>query len=281
MTSIAAQQLTPRVTWLPPDSHTDRPSLACVRGERHSVLLDIGASPRHTQSFLNSPLLEDAPPLLAAVLTHWHWDHGFGGSALEVPVVAQRKTHLEMRRQSLLDWGDAALDARVAEGSEIAFCRDYLRLELPDRSGLKLVVPQIVFESDLTLDLGSVTCEVHHVGGDHSSDSSVIWVPEERLLFVGDCLYQRLYPPVPHYTPAGLRKLLEEMERFEPERVILGHEENVLDASGYRHRLDELHHALDLAERGESGETADLEELIQFIRAGVELEATGWRPNLS
>lgn len=279
--SDAAQRLTDRVTWLPPDNRTDRPSLAHIRGQNHSVLLDIGASPQHTGSFLSSPLLEGTPPLIAAVLTHWHWDHGFGGSALGVPIVAQRQTHREMWRQSLLDWSDQALDARVAEGSEIAFCRDYLRLELPERSNLKLVVPQIVFDAGLTLDLGGVTCEVHHVGGDHSSDSSVVWVPGERLLFLGDCLYQRLYAPVPHYTPSGLRRLLHRMEQFEPALVILGHEEEVLDAGGYHQRLAELHQALECAESGAQAETPDLEELVEFVRAGIALEASGWQANLS
>ena len=273
----AAQRLTPRVTWLLPNARTDRPSLAHVRGTNGSVLLDIGASPQHTQSFLNSPLLEGAPPLIAAVLTHWHWDHGFGGSALEVPIVAQRQTHLEMLRQSGLDWSDAALDERVAEGSEIAFCRDYLRLELPDRSDLRVVVPQIIFDSGLTLDLGGVTCEVHHVGGDHSSDSSVMWVAEERLLFLGDCLYQRLYAPTPHYTPSGLQNLLNRLEQFEPALVVLGHEEAVLDADGYRQRLAELRHALELAPSGTPANTADLEELVEFVRAGIALEASGWQ----
>ncbi|MDX2007267.1 MAG: MBL fold metallo-hydrolase [Meiothermus sp.] len=280
MPDSTAQRLTHRVVWLTPDNRTDRPSLAHLCGQDHSLLLDVGASPGHTRSFLGNPLLEGAPPLLAAVLTHWHWDHGFGGSALEVPVVAHRRTHREMLRQSRLDWSDAALDARVAEGSEIAFCRDYLRLELPDRSDLMVMVPQIVFDSSLTLDLGGLTCEVHHVGGDHSSDSSVVWVPEEGLLFLGDCLYQRLYAPVPHYTPAGLQQLLDRLEGFEPERVILGHEETVLDASGYRKRLAELRQAQDLATRGATAD-GDLEELVGFVRAGIALEASGWRPNLS
>jgi glyoxylase-like metal-dependent hydrolase (beta-lactamase superfamily II) len=281
MSDAVAQRLTDRVTWLPPDSRTDRPSLAHVRGSTGSVLLDIGASPHHTQSFLASPLLEGAPPLIAAVLTHWHWDHGFGGSVLEVPIVAQRETHREMLRQSLLDWSDAALDQRVEEGSEIAFCRDYLRLEIPYRSELKLAVPQIVFDSRLTLDLGDLTCEVHHVGGDHSSDSSVVWVPEERLLFLGDCLYQRLYAPTPHYTPAGLHGLLHRMEQFEPARVILGHEETVLDTGGYHQRLDELRQALELAEHGVEAETPDLRELVEFVRAGMALETSGWQSKLS
>lgn len=268
-----AQRLTPRVTWLLPDGRTDRPSLAHVRGDNGSVLLDVGASPQHTQSFLGSPLLEGAPPLIAAVLTHWHWDHCFGGSALEVPIVAQRETHREMVRQSRLDWSDEALDARVAEGSEIAFCRDHLRLEMPDRSDLKLVIPHIVFDDNLMLDLGGLTCEVQHVGGDHSSDSSVVWVPEEQLLFLGDCLYQRIHAPVPHYTPSRLRRLLDRLERFEPAWVIWGHGEAVLDAGGYQKCLADLRLALDVAEGAEGAQRSDLEEDVALIRAGMALEA--------
>ncbi|CAM5678520.1 Zn-dependent hydrolase OS=Lysinibacillus sphaericus OX=1421 GN=LS41612_04895 PE=4 SV=1 [Lysinibacillus sphaericus] len=57
------------------------------------------------------------------VLTHWHWDHIFGLSALRHMVsIASEKTKTAMEQLIPFSWSDEALDARVKEGIEIEFC---------------------------------------------------------------------------------------------------------------------------------------------------------------
>jgi glyoxylase-like metal-dependent hydrolase (beta-lactamase superfamily II) len=171
-----------------PDERTDRPALGAVAGEDATILLDVGASVAHTASFLAALAPLGLPPLRLAVLTHWHWDHSFGGAALDVPIAAHRITADELAREAAYDWSDAALTARVESGAELAFCAEMIRLELPERAGLRIVEPQIVFDDEgLELRLGGVTCEVALVGGDHAADSCVIHVVEDGLVFLGDC----------------------------------------------------------------------------------------------
>ncbi len=45
----------------------------------------------------------------------------------------------------------------------------------------------------MELDLGEVTCVLKHVGGDHAHDSVVIYVKEEKILFLGDCIYADIF----------------------------------------------------------------------------------------
>jgi glyoxylase-like metal-dependent hydrolase (beta-lactamase superfamily II) len=127
------------VWWFTPDDRTDRPALAIVAGTDASVLLDVGASPAHTGDFLRALEPLELAPLCCAVLTHWHWDHSFGGAALAVPIAAHRFTADELAREAALDFGDDALDARVAGGQELAFCAEMIRLELSDRDGAHLL----------------------------------------------------------------------------------------------------------------------------------------------
>jgi glyoxylase-like metal-dependent hydrolase (beta-lactamase superfamily II) len=233
-----------------PDERTDRPALAAVAGDDATILLDVGASVAHTAAFLDALAPLGLPPLRLAVLTHWHWDHSFGGAALEVPIAAHRITADELAREAAYDWSDAALGARVEAGAELAFCAEMIRLELPERADLRIVEPQIVFDDEgLELRLGGVTCEVRLVGGDHAADSCAIHVVEDGLVFLGDCISQRLHAPVVHRTVSGTREIVEAVTAFRARVAILGHYPELLDRAGLAAELDLLTSAVDRFER--------------------------------
>ncbi|MEO9175960.1 MAG: MBL fold metallo-hydrolase, partial [Gaiellales bacterium] len=246
-----------------PDERTDRPALAAVAGDDSTVLLDVGASVAHTASFLEALAPIGLPPLRLAVLTHWHWDHAFGGAALDVPIAAHRITADELAREAAYDWSDAALARRVETGAELAFCAEMIALELPDRSDLRIVEPQIVFDDEgLELRLGGVTCEVRLVGGDHAADSCVIHVLEDGLVFLGDCLSHRLHAPVPHRTVSRTRESVELVGAYRAEVAILGHHPPLLDRAGLTVELGLLTSALERVEQLGAGalETAASED---------------------
>ena len=258
--------------WYSPDERSDRPSLAAVAGSDATILLDVGASAAHTGGFLRELEPLGLPPLRLAVLTHWHWDHSFGGAALAAPIAAHRMTAAELAREAALDWSDAALDARVRSGAELAFCADMIRVELPDRSDLRIVEPTIVFgDEGLELRLGGVTCSVRRVGGDHAVDSCVIHVVEDGLLFLGDCLYERLHAPAPHYTVPEALALTDAIEAFGATTAIQGHADELLDAAALSHELGRLRSAADRVERlgdgalATAGDDGDRELLGLFL----------------
>jgi glyoxylase-like metal-dependent hydrolase (beta-lactamase superfamily II) len=242
-TACRLERASEHVWWFTPDERTDRPALAAVAGRTATALLEVGASVEHTSSFLAALAPLGLPPVRAAVLTHWHWDHAFGGAALDVPIIAHRLTAAELARQAAFDWSDAALDARVDAGEEIAFCRDMIRLEIPDRSDLEIVLPQVVFDDRLALDLGGVHVALEHVGGDHAADSVVMHVVEDGLLVLGDCLYQRLYAPEPYLTPATVLALIARIQALGARLAIEGHDDNLLDTAAFARRLHDLRSA--------------------------------------
>jgi glyoxylase-like metal-dependent hydrolase (beta-lactamase superfamily II) len=248
-TACRLERASEHVWWFTPDGRTDRPALAAVAGATSTALLEVGASVAHTTSFLAALEPLGLPPVRAAVLTHWHWDHSFGGAALDVPIIAHRQTAAELAHQASLDWSDAALDARVEAGEEIAFCRDMIRIEIPDRSDLDIVLPQIVFDDHLELDLGGVHVSIDHVGGDHAADSCAFHVVEDELIVLGDCLYQRLYAPEPFLTAASVRALAARVGAYGARVAIEGHDDSLLDATALARRLGGLADAADRVER--------------------------------
>ncbi len=272
-TASRLERASAHVWWFTPDERTDRPALAVVAGATASALLEVGASVAHTTEFLAAIEPLGLPPLRAALLTHWHWDHSFGGAALDAPIIAHRSTAEALAHQASLDWSDAALDARVDAGEEIAFCRDMIRIEIPDRSDLDIVLPQIVFDDHLELDLGGIHVEIDHVGGDHAADSCVFHVVEDALVVLGDCLYQRLYAPEPFLTAASVRSLTSRVGGYGAQLAIEGHDDRLLDAGMLAKRLSGLADAADRVERlgDDALATArddDDRETLEFLLTG-------------
>lgn len=222
--SSTLQQISTHVYWLPPDSATDRPVLGVVAGQHGTLLIDAGNSPAHAQLLLEqvAKLPIAAPQFL--VLTHWHWDHVFGTATLNLPTVAHAATKRMVSEMAQLDWSDEALDRRVEQGVEIEFCRDMIKAELPNRAQLTLCPPQIAFTQQIEIDLGGVTCQIAHVGGDHSADSTIVYIPEDKLLFLSDCLYQDLYHGEPSYSTQKLLPLITQLRTYAVDFYLWGHD---------------------------------------------------------
>lgn len=173
--------------------YTDRPNIGLIRGRRRALLFDAGNSEAHTL-LLKQELEEAGLPMPDCVaLSHWHWDHSFGAAFWGAGVIAGRETDAQLRKMARWQWDDDAMQRRIDAGEEIAFCSDMIKREYPDRSKIRVVGADIVFDGRLTLDLGGVTCELIHARGPHSSDSVICYVPEDRFVLLGDSNCKDLY----------------------------------------------------------------------------------------
>jgi glyoxylase-like metal-dependent hydrolase (beta-lactamase superfamily II) len=158
------------------------------------------------------------------VLTHWHLDHIFGLSSLtEAVSISSKATMKEMEKLIPLSWTDEALDERVKEGTEIEFRASCIKKEFGANRDIHITLPTVVFENELEIDLGGVSCLLKLVGGDHASDSVVIYIKEEELLFLGDCIYPDIFTSKRNYTTKGTRELAAFLEQFDAETYILSH----------------------------------------------------------
>lgn len=214
-----------RFWYMTPVDETDRPILGAVVGEKHTLMIDAGNSEAHAQLFIDALANEgiNAPSLVA--LTHWHWDHIFGLSALSNSVsISSVATKSKIERLLPYEWDDTSLDERVEKGIEIEFCVNAIRKEFGESRAIQVTVPDITFEDTLTLDLGGVHVILKHVGGDHAADSVVAYIPEEKVLFLGDAMYANIYAPSRRMTAAETLRLLSVLDTFDADAYVWSHE---------------------------------------------------------
>lgn len=208
------------------DHSSDRPILAAVMGEK-ILMIDAGASPDHARSFLSALRARTGRGPDFAVLTHWHWDHSFGLGEVRragAVVAAHRRCAAHLSRMREYGWSDEELDQRVRGGEEIAFCAEMIKIEYPG-SGRRpeIVLPDLLFDSTLTFDLGGITAVARAVENDHSDDGVLVHVPEERCLFIGDMMAHDLYSRPPRYHARRVFNLFRELDSFQAEIFVESH----------------------------------------------------------
>jgi len=264
MPETTLSKISDHVYWLSPGK-PDRPSLCAVVGTQHTLLLDAGASTAHIRLFLDALASAGVSTPHYVALTHWHWDHVFGAAALGLSMIAHTMTADQLNLLATYDWSDAALDQRVSRGEEIAFCADNIKLELPEPRGVQIITPDIIFHDSLEIRLGDVTCRLQHVGGDHAADSCVAYIAPDRVLFLGDCLYDAIYAPTRHYTTRHLFPLLDKLRAFDAELYVEGHNPNVMPRTEFIAMTDKMRRVGTLVEQIGPDEAAVLAQMDQPV----------------
>jgi glyoxylase-like metal-dependent hydrolase (beta-lactamase superfamily II) len=212
-------QLTENILYTEPKEDTDRPILAIIHGSKKSLMIDGGNSPNHAQAFLEELYQYRVHEPDFVAITHAHCDHIFGLSSLNSLIIANQITDNRLTEMRQLRWDDEAVAARVSNGQEHEMTVKMLKLEMPDnRAGFKICRPDLIYQDRLTVELGGLVCHIQWIGGDHATDSTVIYIPERGVAFIGDCLYLR------KTDRATVHELFEKLLSFPVDVYIDSHE---------------------------------------------------------
>jgi glyoxylase-like metal-dependent hydrolase (beta-lactamase superfamily II) len=226
-------------------------------------MLDAGSSAAHTRAFLAELADETGTRPSAVVYSHSHWDHVLGGAEVGGLVIAHEQTAEQLLALAGRDWSDEGLDRRVAAGLASPQHAAHVKAELPSPRAVEVAPADIVFHHRIEIQLGGVTLDVRHVGGDHSTDASVIYVDPDGVLFLGDCLSASSEGVL---TTASAFRLRDVILGFTAEQYIEGHH----DAVSSRSEMEELFEKMQLAEttarEGRTIDSAD-EDTHYFLEA--------------
>lgn len=150
----------------------------------HSVVAVDAQFPVSGSKFRRSIRDMTSKPVSHLLLTHYHGDHVFGNQAFEdCAIVAHSLLKEKMEENLRTIWAPPNLVKIVEE----------VKKDRPERAwlyeGLRIVLPNIVFDKKFTLE----GVEMTRLGG-HTSDSSVVYVKDDRVLFAGDILFAKTFP---------------------------------------------------------------------------------------
>lgn len=220
------KKLTERVFYMPHSEETDRPSLGLICGNKYSLIVDSGNSPKHAKEFLSEIDSMDIPPVKYLVITHCHWDHIFGMREMDFVTIGHENTKVKLEETKEFKWDDETLEQYLKDGKFNEFTIKCIKAEMSKEERDNLIIDDldITFNDKVEIDLGDVTCVIKAIGGDHTDDSAVIYIPEEKVIFLGDCVYGSRYNGAYGYTREKLYPMIDKIESYEADYYIVSHE---------------------------------------------------------
>ena len=206
-------RLTERIWVYPYEEERDRPNLSYIRGDRWSLAVDAGHSAEHTKEFYSALETAGLPLPELTVLTHWHWDHTFGMHAVHGLCLANERTNQYL---------DAFRKRLVAEGMAFFLEMDErIRREYADGRPAVVTLADLVFRNEILLDAGGCTIRVFQAEAPHTDDSTLIEIPGEKVLILGDSTGGAF----PEWTVDQrlAEKLAKTVEKINPDICLPGH----------------------------------------------------------
>ena len=165
--------------WIMPyESERDRPNLGYVKGDNWSLAIDAGHSDNHVKEFYALLEAEGLSLPSLTVLTHWHWDHTFGMHAVSGLTLANEKTN-----GHLVEWKNK-IDANGP--AEFLVIHESIRKEYAGGKEVVVVPADILFNGEMTLDLGGCKVRVVESAAPHTEDSTLVYIEDDKVLFLGD-----------------------------------------------------------------------------------------------
>lgn len=217
------KQLTERVYYLPTDGDLDRPVLGYIKGDKFSLRIDAGNSASHVANYDQEVERLGLPKPAVTLITHWHWDHTYGIHAVDTPVIANELTNDRLKTMSTWTWTEEAMQGRLETGEECAFCDEYLRKEYQEPAKeIKVVPADMTFRGNLTFDLGNLEIQVFQVVNPHSEDGMIIYIPSEKVAFIGDTITEDFYNNS-YLDPEKMASLRASLSELDVDYFLHGH----------------------------------------------------------
>jgi glyoxylase-like metal-dependent hydrolase (beta-lactamase superfamily II) len=190
--------------------------------------------------------------------THYHHDHTCGNQIYSDATIVAHKNVLSGMKEELTGDGlvklvdkfkgmlkdrEEVIQHVEPDSKDYHFLREFnicLNLAIEElQDGFVPTFPSVMFEKNLTLDMGDMTIELYSIGGMHTDSDIVIFVPEEGLVAIGDVAPDQMLPYIRKDLKSDFSVTLENWGRIvnspsEIKYVNMAHSDMFLEVMTYK-----------------------------------------------
>jgi cyclase len=267
-----------------------------IIGDKAVLVVDSGLLPSTAREDVAQIRQWTGKPVAYLLNTHWHFDHTLGNAtyaeafpAIQIvstrptqkvvaeynPGVVARYPERAQRFQKILDAGKAPDGRPLTEGQRKDYERSLAGLApvVAEFKTARQLPPNVVFDRELSIDLGNRPVEVRFLGRGNTAGDAVVYLPNEKILITGDLLVH----PVPYLFggfPVDHAKTLRAMAELDAQTIVPGHGDVLRDKT-YLFQVVALLEAVNAAVENEVNLSKTLDEVLDTLPKSFDVGT--WR----
>jgi len=219
------------------------PNTGIVVGDNAVMVIDTQATPVMAQDVIRRIREVTDKPIRYVVLSHYHAVRVLGATAYNADhVIASRDTY-----DLIAERGEQDMKSEIER---------FPRLFRAVESVPGLTWPNLVFKKRLTLWLGKLQVEIMQLGRGHTKGDTVVWLPQERILFSGDLVEYEATPYTGDAYLADWPDTLDNIAALKPAKLVPGRGAALMTPEAVKAGLD--------------GTDRFVSEMFASVKRGVE-----------
>lgn len=218
------------------------PNSGVVVGDESVLVVDAQATPALAEQVIARIRAVTDKPIRHLVLTHYHAVRVLGASAYAgAEIIAS-----DVTRELIAERGRQDMDSEIGR---------FPRL-FRGREGIPgLTWPHLTFHRRMTLWMGRREVQIIHIGRSHTAGDTVVWLPQDRVLFAGDTVEYGATPYCGDAHFADWPTTLAAVQALGAERMVPGRGRSLMSRA-------EVEEAI-------AGTAAFTSDLFAIVRRGV------------
>lgn len=170
--------------------------------------------------------------------SHYHGDHVFGNQAFEDTTIIStsitKKLCEEKNKIGDLDKEKEEMEEylstlrnRIETNQEMGIKNSLVNQfnemskVLDDLPQMKIVLPTNLFEEKMIIEGSKRRVELYCLGGGHTPSDTFMYLPKEKIAFMGDLVTEELHLPI--YNPEEFFSILKKVKKMDIETYVPGH----------------------------------------------------------
>ncbi len=219
------------------------PNTGIVVGDDAIMVIDTQATPVMAQDVIRRIREVSDKPIKYVLLSHYHAVRVLGASAYEPDhIIASQDTY-----DLIVERGEQDKASEIGR-----FPRLFQNVESVPAG---LTWPTLTFTGKMTLWLGKLEVQILQLGRGHTKGDTVVWLPEDKVLFSGDLVEFDATPYAGDAYFTDWPQTLANIAALQPEKLVPGRGAALMNA-------DEVKAGLD-------GTRAFVSELFASVKAGA------------